>query len=253
MESNSLTQYLLYELYHARVILHSFKYEGKEGQLHELRITLRRIHSLVKLFLDDSTLFHKALKTILKATNSLRELDVLLDSLSPSKYPKLFKQLSNLRQEAFKTLFTSEYTDHLLLVLDNYAAFLSEIDSHPISEILTQKVLTHYQHCLDSYEVLESDAKPKMLHQLRIKFKDARYGFEFLEISDVHKCKEIIMRCKKYQNILGAVQNAVNQVKWLKKFYQHYPSSEAKNVLEKRKKALKELKNTILIDMQTNR
>ncbi len=252
MKATALIQYLLYELYHARVILHSLKYEGKENQLHELRITLRRTHSLVKLFIDDLTPFHKALKTVHKATNPIRELDVLLASLCASKYPKLFKQLSSLRQEAFKTLFTSEYVTHTLLLLDNYAAFLSQTNSHLISEILTQRILTHYQYCLDSYRELEGDETPKILHQLRIKFKDARYGFEFLEISEIHQCREIILRCKKQQNTLGAVQDAVNQVKWLKKFYQNHPSSEAKNILTKRKKALKKLKSATLIDIQTN-
>jgi CHAD domain-containing protein len=253
MKTSALTQYLLYELYHARVVLHSLKYEGKEVQLHELRITLRRIHSLVKLFMDDFTPFHKALKKALKATNPIRELDVLLASLSPSKCPKLFKQLSNLRQEAFKTLFTSKYTLHLLLVLDHCADFFSQTDSHHIAEILTQRVLTHYQDCLNSYSLLKGDETPSTLHHLRIKFKDVRYGFEFLEISEIHPCREIILQCKKQQNTLGAIQDAVNQVKWLRKFYQKYPSSEAKNVLAKRKRSLEKLKSTVLINVQKNR
>ena len=253
MEAHALTQYLLYQLYHARVSIHSLKYEGKEEQLHEFRVALRRIRSLVKLFLDDSLPFPKTLKTMMKITNPLREFDVLLDSLTPTQYPKLFKQLSKLRKESFITLFTPEFIDRTLFLMDEYSDLLSQANPNFISEILIQKVLTHYQQCLETYTALEHDAKPKQLHQLRIKFKDARYGFEFLEVSEIHKCRAIILRCKKMQNTLGAVQDAVNQVKWLKNFYQEYPSSEAKDLLRKRKKVLKELKNTTLTGDKTNR
>lgn len=252
MEAHALTQYLLYQLYHARVIIHSLEYEGKEEQLHEFRVTLRRVRSLVKLFFDDLLPFPEALKTIMKVTNPIREFDVLLNSLTPIQYPKLFKQLSKLRKESFKTLFTPEFIHQTLLVMDEYSDLLSQANVNFISEILIQKVLTHYQQCLETYTALESDAKPKQFHQLRIKFKDARYGFEFLEISEIHKCRAIILRCKKMQNELGAVQDTVNQVKWLKNFYQEYPSSEAKELLRKRKKVLKELKHTTLTGNKTN-
>jgi len=244
MEASTLTRYLLYQLYHARVILHSLQYEGKEEQLHDFRIALRHIRSLVKLFTNDTVPFPKPLKEVMKATNPIRELDVLLGSLSPSHSPKLFKKLTKLRQESFTTLFTPEFAAQTLLLLEEYATLLHQSNPRFIPEIMIQRVLTQYQHCLDTYHTLEPGTKSKTLHRLRIEYKDARYGFEFLGISDLHLCRELILLCKQRQNQLGAVQDAANQIKWLKKLIHEFPSPEVKEILRKRKKALQRLKDT---------
>lgn len=252
MEASKLTQYLLYQLYHARVILHSLQYSAKEEEIHEFRVTLRRIRSLVKLLLGKSIPFPKILKAAMQETNSIRELDVLISSLSRSKYPKLSKHLSKLRKQNAKTLFTSIYLDKTLSLLDEYSNLLLESNPNFLSEIVIQKVLTHYQHCLDSYLALETDADPKTLHRLRIEFKDARYGFEFLEISDLHHCKEVISHCKQLQNSLGAIQDTVNQINLLKKIYQQYPLAETKELLQKRKKELQKLKDTTRSELSSS-
>ncbi len=244
MEPNKLTQYLLYQLYHTRVLLHSIQENGGVEQIHEFRVTLRCIRSLVKLFLKGSIPFPKILKTAMQETNSIRELDVLINSLARSKYPKLFKHLSKLRKQSFKLVFTPTYLNKTLSLIDEYSNLVAQNNPDFISEILIQKVLTHYQHCLDSFLALDSNADPKTLHRLRIEFKDARYGFEFLEISDLHHCTEVISHCKQLQNTLGAIQDTVNQIDLLKKIYLEFPSSEVKELLQKQKKELQKLKDT---------
>jgi CHAD domain-containing protein len=252
MEASKLTQYLLYQLYHARVLLHSLKDNGKVDQIHEFRVTLRCIRSLIKLFLDKSLPFPKILKSAMQETNSIRELDVLIRSLSRSKYPKLFRYLVKLRKQSLKTLFTPAYLNKTLSLMNEYSTLISESNPDFISEILIQKVLTHYQHCLDSYLALESNADPKTLHRLRIEFKDARYGFEFLEISDLHHCTELISHCKELQNTLGAIQDTVNQIDLLKKIYLEFPSSETKELLQKQKKELQKLKETTRSELSSS-
>ncbi|OHD91603.1 MAG: hypothetical protein A2W83_03550 [Sulfuricurvum sp. RIFCSPLOWO2_12_43_5] len=252
MEPSKLTQYLCYQLYHARVLLHSLHYSAKEEEIHEFRVTLRRIRSLVKLFLVGSLPFPKPLKAAMQESNSIRELDVLIRSLSRSIYPKLYKYLFKFRKERVKTLFTPKYRDKTLALIDEYSHLLSHSNPDFLSEILIQKVLTHYQHCLDSYLALENDADSKTLHRLRIEFKDARYGFEFLEISDLHHCKEVIAHCKQLQNTLGAIQDTVNQSDLLKKIYQQYPLSETKELLQKQKKVLQKLKDTTRSELSSS-
>lgn len=248
MEANLLTRYLLYQLYHARLMLHSFKRSKKGEYLHEFRIALRQVRSLCELFLADTIQFPEPLKATIKATNPIRELDVLIDSLSSSEYKKLLKQLSKIRKNTFETLFTPDFVEKTSFLLDEYYNLIAQTDLQLISEILIQKVLTHYHHCISTYKSLETDAKPKTLHRLRIKFKDARYGFEFLDISGIHKCQRIILHCKQMQTSLGAVQDGLNQVEWLEKLYQNNPSSALKELLQKQTKALKKLTNTTLSD-----
>lgn len=244
MKTNPLNQYLLYQLYHARVLVHSLKYDGKEEALHEFRVALRRIRSLIKLFLDDSVPFTKSLKTMMNATNTMRELDVLLNSISSAQFPKLFKQLSKHRQKIVQTLFTPAFVHQTLLLLDKSSDYFFQNDSYFISEILMQKTLTHYQHCLDTYESLEKNTKSKTLHHLRVQFKNARYGFEFLEIADIHEAKEIIEHCKTVQNSLGGIQDAVNQIKLLKQMRREYHTSEIKELLKQRKNSLEKLQKS---------
>lgn len=246
MEPNLLIRHLLYRVYHARLMLHSFVHRKKGNDLHEFRIALRQARSLSKLFLDETISFPEPLKAAVKATNPIRELDVLMDTLSSSEYPKLFKQLSKIRKNTLKALFTPKFVRQTSLLLDEYYDQVSQVDFHVIPEILVQKVLTHYQHCLSTYKSLEEDTKPKTLHRLRISFKDARYAFEFLDISDIHKSQKIIQHCKQMQNSLGAVQDALNQVEWLEKLYQSHPSSALKELLQKQTKALKKIKDTTL-------
>lgn len=253
MEANLLIRYLHYQIYHARLMLHTFSLRKKRDDLHEFRIALRQIRSLSKLFLNDTIPFPEPLKAAVKATNPIRELDVLMDTLSSSEYPKLLKQLSKIRKNTLKSLFTPKFVRQTSLLLDEYYDQISQVNLHVIPEILVQKVLTHYQHCLGSYESLDENAKPKTLHRLRISFKDARYGFEFLNLSDIHKSQKIIQHCKQMQSSLGAVQDALNQVEWLEKLYQSHPSPALKELLQKQTKALKKLKGTTLSDRSPER
>lgn len=248
METNSLTRYLQYQLYHARLMIHCF-IEDKDGEyLHEFRVALRQTRSLVKLFLEDTAPFPPPLKAVISATNPIRELDVLMDSISSSEHSKLSKQLSQIRKDKVETLFTQQYKKDIFLLLDQYYDVISHTNPNIISEILIARVLTHYQHCLDTYQALKADAKEKELHRLRIAFKDARYGFEFLEISDIHECKQIIQYCKQMQNTLGAVQDAVNQIEWLKILSLSHPSLALNELIKRQTKALKKLKETTILE-----
>ncbi|GEM_PF-890850 len=244
MKLSPLSKYITYQLYQARLALYSFMENKKIEHLHEFRIALRQTRSLIKLFMNDSIPFPAPLKTVLKATNPIRELDVLMSSISSSEYPKLFKQLSKIRKDSVNTLFSTEFIEHTFSLLDEYYDLISQTNPDVIPEILVERVLTHYQHCLTAYQTLKEDAKPKALHRLRIGFKDARYGFEFLEVSNIHKCKKIIQHCKQLQNDLGAVQDALNQVEWIEKLYQSHPSSSLKELLKQQNKALKRLRDT---------
>ncbi len=160
----------------------------------------------------------------------------------------MLKQLSKIRKDTVTTLITSEFAGEVSTLLDEYYDVISHTNPSFIPEILIQRVLTHYQHCITTHKSLKKDAKPKTLHRLRIGFKDARYGFEFLDSSDIHASGKLIQHCKQMQNNLGAVQDALNQVEWLEKLSQSHPSSSLNELLRKQTKALKKLTNTTLSD-----
>ncbi|MBD3810125.1 MAG: hypothetical protein IE884_06405, partial [Sulfuricurvum sp.] len=69
---------------------------------------------------------------------------------------------------------------------------------------------------------------------------------------DLHHCQEVISHCKQLQNSLGALQDTVNQIDLLKKIYQESPTLEIKELLQKHKKELQRLKETIRSELSHN-
>lgn len=241
MKPTPLTQYLLYQLYHARVMFLKYRSEHRAETLHSFRIAIRKIRSISKLLLDTDLVFPPMLKEGVKATNDLRELDVLIASLD--KYPKIRKELLRYQPKLFEERLNDLFSAALLQNLEDYYTLIFEADPPIFREIAVQKILTHYQHCLDELNALTGDEKPKDLHKLRIKFKDARYGFEFLDFTELHPSAELIDYCKVMQERLGKVQDYVNQLDWLETFAAENPALNLAELIENRSKKLKKLKN----------
>lgn len=246
METHTLKRYLLYQIYHARIMFQAFTRHGGPDELHQFRVALRQTRSLVKLFLDGTAPFPEPIKNALKATNPIRELDVFILKLSSGDYPKLAKQFMHLRKTMFQSLTSGPFVEETLFWLDQYYTLISGLEMELQTETLIQKALSRYEECMETYRTLPSDAAAKTLHRLRIGFKDARYGFEFLDWFAIRKEEAIMRRCKRMQNRLGAVQDAFNQLEWLEKLYREYPSDPLTQLIQKQTKALKKLKGTTL-------
>ncbi len=243
MQQNGLTRYLIYQLYHAGLTLREIAPEGNNSDdIHEFRVALRRVRSLVKLYLETAVGFPAQLKSAVKATNSLRELDVLIESLNPSDYPKTFKRLKRMRRDCFKKIFRHGFQKNTLQELHLYYDLLCDSDIDLSAEHLIETVERHFDQSLEIYQTVDEKTSQKKLHALRVEFKNSRYGFEFLRTAGFRDEAEKIACCKKFQNVLGAVQDAYNQIEWLKKLYRKYPLDETAKLLEKRKKELKKLK-----------
>ena len=242
MKPTPLTQYLLYQLYHGRINFQQFRKDRNPASLHAFRIAIRKVRSISKLLLDETFSFPPFLKEGVKATNTLRELDVLIGSLD--KYPKIRKELLLIRPKQLDERLSELFCEALLQNMDATYTLIYENDPAIYREIAVQKVLTHYQHCLDELNALTGDETPKDLHKIRIMFKDARYGFEFLNISDLHPSSELIDYCKTMQEKLGHVQDYVNQLEWLTTFATENPALDLRELIVKRKKKLKKLKES---------
>lgn len=244
MELSPLTKYLTYQLYHAVHLMHNITSEEDTADLHQFRIVIRRIRSLLKLYFKDSTLFPPLLKNSVKQTNVLRELDVLFSAIKPKSYPQTFKYLTTLRQEQFRSIFTDTFKYEVITALHRYSADLSGIKQHPPSTQWLNIADEHYRSCVNDYTQLSTDATQKELHALRIRFKTARYGFEFLKESALADEEVKISECKRYQDNLGALQDTFTQLSWLKKFYKEDPNKEVRDLIRKRKKKLKAFKRS---------
>lgn len=244
MEISPLTQYLAAQLLEAILLIPKIASEGKKKDIHKFRVAMRCVRSLLKIYVGESAPFPPFLKQLLKQTNNLRELDVLLSTIKRTRYPKTHKKLRALRKEYFRSTFTDTLKYEAIRELEKYYQELYTLnpDAEPLQWIsITEE---HYQKCSHEYRTFPQSATQNELHALRIRFKTARYALEFLNESGLSDEKEKINECKLYQDTLGAIQDTYNQVSWLKNFYKQYPTPELKKLIRKHRKYLNNLKAT---------
>lgn len=242
MQLSPLTHYLTDQLNYGMRLIPKIASEGRKDDLHQFRVAIRRVRSLLKLYVGNPAVFSPMLKKFVKQTNAIRELDVLLSSIKAKRYPKTFKKLSTLRNTYYRSVFTHPFGQEILSELNRYTAELSylnpDIQSHTV-HTLTEE---HYQKCVHDYREHSKHMSQKELHRLRIEFKIARYSLEFADTISIADKKEKIDACKMYQDFLGSLQDTFNQIAWLKQFYKDYGIKEVKALIRKRKKKLKKLK-----------
>jgi CHAD domain-containing protein len=242
MKMAPLTKYLTYQLYHALQLLAKITKEGDTEYLHQFRIAIRRSRSLLRLYLPEYYALQEVLRTAVRQTNILRELDVFIESVDPVAYPKLIRVLHHYRNEQFETLLTDHFREQTRHALNKLYDDLTGLNPVIEDERLIAMAEKHYQGCLSDYNALTKKCSEEELHELRIRFKITRYALEFLEQSELHSEKEKIKSCKKIQDHLGAVQDAANQLQFLKSFCKAHTTKECRQLLKDRKTELKHLK-----------
>lgn len=243
MRVSSLSQYLSYQLYHALLLVNKIGTDDSE-YLHQFRVSLRRVRSLLKLYSPPEILFPKALKALLRSTNSLRELDVFIDSLDPKWSKKGIKELQRIRTVEYETRWTEPFRAELRDALQSFYDRVMEVNPFIEEKELIANAKEYYDVTTERYRALSPNASEKELHALRIDFKISRYGLEFISESSLEDEKAKISECKRLQSRLGEIQDLANQVQWLKKFVREHPLQEFQELLDERKKKLKKLKGS---------
>ncbi|MCK9373440.1 MAG: CHAD domain-containing protein [Sulfuricurvum sp.] len=242
MERSLLTEYLSDQLKSALGLLRKIEGDGEPDDIHQFRVSIRRIRSLLRLYGEDIPPFPVEIKQFVQKTNSVREIDVLLSLIRPDKYPKTFKRLRNLRKKQYRLSFDPTALQKITVLVQHYDEKLSRSD--PKSEPLRWIALaeTNYRIARIGYQSLSKKTPQKELHALRIRFKIARYALEFIDKSGLKGENEKIAECKVLQERLGAVQDTFNQLIWLKKIYRKKLIDEIRTLTRKREKSIKKLK-----------
>jgi CHAD domain-containing protein len=224
------------------MLLEEITRSGESERVHDFRVSLRRVRSLIKLYLHESVPFPAELKSAVRSTNAIRELDVLIESIDPALFPKTLRLLGELRRKHFRKRFTGAFRNEAFCSLNLYYDALCDANLDISAEHLIATVETRYLAGVKKYGEINEKTSQEELHKLRVDFKNIRYGLEFLRAEKFADEKEKIAECKKIQNPLGAVQDAYNQVDWLRKLSRSHPNAETKRLLQERKKGLKKLK-----------
>ncbi len=241
MKHSTLTKYVLYYIFDAILLLRTIDLKNSVEHLHSIRVSLRLVRSLLQLYIGEPTLFPTPLKSFLKATNFIRELDVLLLSLHQHLSQSGIKRLTALRNERYNVLFNEESKMQAIQALDEFYDLITNFNPTFTNDYLIQTANKHYKKSLKRYVALVPSASQKELHTLRIRFKISHYAFDFLHDSGLHDSNEKIETSKGMQNQLGEIHDLFNQIALLETLQKQNPSLRLKKHIAKREKELKHL------------
>jgi CHAD domain-containing protein len=190
--------------------------------LHQYRVALRRMRSLVALL---KTVFVQTeretlrthLKLAMKGTGRLRDLDVQIaevaaysESLPDMLRPGIDGLLLRLRKEremefnaARKSLVAASFKERfspVFEILENPA----EPAAGTIAGLLTISIQRRYRRITREIKGFGKDVRPEQLHALRISCKKLRYLLEFFpQILRPEPVKPLLKSLKKLQTVLG--------------------------------------------------
>ncbi|MBU1642269.1 CHAD domain-containing protein [bacterium] len=245
MKSILLPAYLLNRLQNAESLLPKIHCSSDPENLHHYRVSLRRARSLMKVYLKESRDFEEALKSLLKSTNELREMDVLVLGIDSVRYPLLLSDLAQYRNDLYQKQWNGEIVHSHQNTLHRLIAELDTLQYVLSDEALVEIGLNQYEKAIASKKELNRKSSAKKIHKVRIRCKLARYTLEFIDDSGLQEVGKQIKKCKKILNHFGKIQDTANQLALLKDFCKSHSSSECEALYKERKKAFKKLKESL--------
>jgi CHAD domain-containing protein len=197
--------------------------EGSDPEvLHQYRVTLRRMRSLVTLLkkafpVTEQETLSSELKSVMEGTNLLRDLDVQMvevaeirPSLPDALQPGLDRFLQQLEKErrleyrsVRKTLVATRFDKRFVRVeaiLDSH----TEPAPDTVFNLLAPALVKRYRRITREFSVLKRNLKPEQLHAMRVSCKKLRYLLEFFpELLRQDLVASFRKDLKTLQNLLG--------------------------------------------------
>ena len=192
-----------------------------EEILHNLRVNLRKIRSLLKIFngvFDEKVtlFFGENFKILANSTNKKRDLDIFLGFLSEQKHANeliyFVQKALNLEYENVKSYLGDEENYAFLkeweIFLNEGEFYRSKLFDVSLSRLGSFKLRTLLVLAQKRLKSLDQDCPNESFHKIRIELKKVRYTYEFLsEIFYFDGLKKYEERLKDMQEIFGALQD----------------------------------------------
>lgn len=244
MKTSLLINYIQDQLDYISSIVLSISKDSDIEYLHGFRVAIRRTRSLLKLFFPNEQIINQELKKIVQKTNTLRELDIFINSLDKELYPKLYKSIFQARTSFFQTIWTEKFITNTIKKLEIIKINLQEIKSSYTKKTYIKTAHSHYKKSIKKFESILSSDNEHKLHKIRIHFKVSKYALEFLHKTKLSKEKKRIKKCKSTQDLFGDIQDKTNQIDWLKNFCESlHNSKECEKLINIKRDELKKLKD----------
>ena len=192
-----------------------------EEILHSLRVNLRKVRSLLKIFngvFDEKVtlFFGENFKILANSTNKKRDLDIFLGFLSEQKHANeliyFVQKALNLEYENVKSYLSDEENYAFLkeweIFLNEGEFYRSTLFDVSLSRLGSFKLRTLLVLAQKRLKSLDQDYPNESFHKIRIELKKVRYTYEFLsEIFYFDGLKKYEERLKDMQEIFGALQD----------------------------------------------
>ncbi|WP_223227473.1 CHAD domain-containing protein [Campylobacter concisus] len=192
-----------------------------EEILHNLRVNLRKVRSLLKIFngvFDEKVtlFFGENFKILANSTNKKRDLDIFLGFLSEQKHANeliyFVQKALNLEYENVKSYLSDEENYAFLkeweIFLNEGEFYRSKLFDVSLSRLGSFKLRTLMVLAQKRLKGLNQDCPNESFHKIRIELKKVRYTYEFLsEIFYFDGLKKYEERLKDMQEIFGALQD----------------------------------------------
>ena len=192
-----------------------------EEILHSLRVNLRKVRSLLKIFngvFDEKVtlFFGENFKILANSTNKKRDLDIFLGFLREQKHANeliyFVQKALNLEYENVKSYLSDEENYAFLkeweIFLNEGEFYRSKLFDVSLSRLGSFKLRTLLVLAQKRLKSLDQDCPNESFHKIRIELKKVRYTYEFLsEIFYFDGLKKYEERLKDMQEIFGALQD----------------------------------------------
>ena len=192
-----------------------------EEILHNLRVNLRKVRSLLKIFngvFDEKVtlFFGENFKILANSTNKKRDLDIFLGFLSEQKHANeliyFVQKALNLEYENVKSYLSDEENYAFLkeweIFLNEGEFYRSRLFDVSLSRLGSFKLRTLLVLAQKRLKSLDQDCPNESFHKIRIELKKVRYTYEFLsEIFYFDGLKKYEERLKDMQDIFGTLQD----------------------------------------------
>jgi CHAD domain-containing protein len=210
--------------------------------LHDYRISLRRIRSLISLFKgvwskDSQGELKQRFSALMRTTNRLRDLDVylldqagyydLLPATMHDGLDQIFASFRRERRQQWKKLATrlqSEDYQQEMQILRGLFEPAGGLEQGPVANDLAldyaRKLITkHYKRVCRIARGIDESTPDEEVHELRIQCKKLRYLLDFfMPLMDKKAIKTVIKSLKKLQDNLGRFNDYSGQQIALQEF-----------------------------------
>jgi len=241
---DSLRVYLFYYLHLIKIYLPLIFDKNNDEFLHQFRVNLRRIKSLMSIFkeLFDFDIYQKinsSLRDAIIATNKKRDLDIFLVNLNNYKekddltdFIQFLTKEQKVEEQKFKDFIKNKKMEDIIfdleaLLHENSNFFVTRLANLPAKEYIKNTMEYLYKNTMKTVKKLDKQTKLEKFHKARIKIKKIRYLSNTFKVYSSKKQKKSLT---KYQNIFGELNDLKNQVMIIN----HYiPQCKNKEVLKK--------------------